>query len=88
MREIGGTVQRIDDPLKPIVPFGFTTLFGQNTVLWKRLPDDLNNHFLRSDIRFGHKINGPLFTDIFQIAMKRPKNNPGLLGRPGGDTLD
>jgi hypothetical protein len=71
--EVGGAVQRVDDPYKLRV---LRTVFGArllrpNAMAWVGCEQRLNNHFFTSDIDLGHKVVDLLARDAHRLNIQR-----------------
>ena len=61
---VGGSIQRIDDPTQSVFLAGNgAVFFCQKSMAWKRVEQDLLNHFLRGQIGFGDQIGRAFLAD-------------------------
>ena len=71
MQEVGGAIQRVDDPdelavLRAMLAAGF---FGQDGVTGVGGEQDLDDRGLSRLVDLGHKVVGPLGGDLEQVQV-------------------
>ena len=72
MRVVGGAVQRIEDPARPIRHAGCAThLLRQNLMIGKALGDERPEHPLDRHVDFGDEIDHTLLVDANVLAELR-----------------